>query len=133
MYSFIISNASKLFYGAIIAIAAYACWNVYDNYTDMQETIEIQSETISNQKNQLSILATVADENARLYFKAKADSEYLSNQIYILNKDIAEIQSKQKSEEISIHKEIDNAPEEIKKCLRSDLPDSVVSSLRKPK
>lgn len=131
MYSFILSNASKLFYGSLIAIAIYTFWNIYDNYTDMQDTIEEQSETISNQRNQLEILSNVADENAKLYMKAKADTVYLTEQINTLNVRITSITNQQQSDISTIQKEIDNAPEEIKQCLRSSIPDGIVSSLRK--
>lgn len=131
MYSFILSNASKLFYGSLIAIAIYACWSIYDNYTDMKDNITEQSETISSQRNQLEILSNVADENAKLYMKAKADTVYLTEQINTLNVKITSITNQQQSDISTIHKEIDNASEEIKQCLRSPLPESIVSSLRK--
>lgn len=131
MYTLILQNASKLFYGSLIVIALYACWNVYDNYTDMQDKIAEQSETISSQKNQLEILSNVADENAKLYFKAKADTVYLTEQINTLNVKITSITNQQQSDISTIQKEIDNAPEQIKQCLRSPLPSNIVSSLRK--
>lgn len=131
MYTFLLQNASKLFYGSLIAIAIYTFWNIYDNYTDMQDTITEQSETISSQRTQLEILSNVADENAKLYFKAKADTVYLTEQINTLNIRITSIINQQQSDISTIQKEIDNAPEEIKQCLRSPFPDGIVSSLRK--
>ena len=131
MYTFLLQNASKLFYGSLIAIAIYTCWNIYDNYTDMKDTITEQSETISSQRTQLEILSNVADENAKLYFKAKADTVYLTEQINTLNVRITSIINQQQSDISTIQKEIDNAPEEIKQCLRSSIPDGIVSSLRK--
>lgn len=97
----------------------------------MKDKIAIQTETISSQRNQLEILSTVADENAKLYMKAKADTVYLTEQINTLNVRIASIVNQQQSDISTIQKEIDNAPEEIKQCLRSPLPESIVSSLRK--
>lgn len=131
MSTFLLQNASKLFYGSLIAIAIYSCWNIYDNYTDMKDTIAEQSETISSQRTQLEILSNVADENAKLYFKAKADTVYLTEQINTLNVRITSITNQQQSDISTIQKEIDNAPEEIKQCLRSSIPDGIVSSLRK--
>lgn len=96
----------------------------------MQDTIAEQSETISSQRTQLEILSNVADENAKLYMKAKADTVYLTNQISTLSTKIQQITNKQQSDISTIQKEIDNAPEEIRQCLRSPLPDGVVSSLR---
>ena len=130
MYTFLLQNASKLFYGSLIAIAVYTCWNIYDNYTDMLDTIAEQSETISHQRTQLEILSNVADENAKLYFKAKADTVYLTEQINTLSVRITSITNQQQSDISTVQKEIDNAPEEIKQCLRSPLPDGIVSSLR---
>lgn len=131
MYTFLLQNASKLFYGSLIAIAIYTCWNIYDNYTDMKDTIATQSETISSQRTQLEVLSNVADENAKLYMKAKADTVYLTEQINTLNVRITSIINQQQSDISTIQKEIDNAPEEIKQCLRSSIPDGIVSSLRK--
>ena len=131
MYSFLITHASKLIYGSLIAIALYACWNTYDNYQDMKQTIINQSEKITNQKNQLTILATVADGNAKLYMKAKEDEADLLNRLLSLNVKITTIKEQHKQELSTIEKEIDNAPEEIKQCLRTNLPDGIVSSLRK--
>lgn len=132
MYSFLITHASKILYGSLIAIALYACWNTYDTYQDMKQKVAEQSETIINQKNQLSVLATVADENAKLYYKAKQDEAELLNKLQSLNMKITSIKEQHKQELSTIEKEIDNAPEQIKQCLRSDIPNSIVSSLRQP-
>ena len=132
MYTFILTNASKLFYGSLIAIALYACWNVYDNYQDMKQTISTQSDTIVQQEVALKLLADTAQANADAYKKAKQDEAALLSKLQSLNKTITQIQDKHKQELSSIEKEIDNAPEQIKQCLRTSLPEPIVSSLRKP-
>lgn len=132
MHPFLITHASKILYGSLLAIALYACWNTYDNYQDMKQTIIKQSEKIVHQQNQLSILAKVADENAKLYYKAKQDEADLLVKLQSLNVKITNIKEQHKQELSTIEKEIDNAPEEIKQCLRTNLPESIISSLRKP-
>lgn len=131
MYTFILQNASKLIYGSLIAIALYACWNVYNNYQNMKQTISTQSDTIAQQSLKLEILAKTANDNAEAYKKAKQDEAALLLQLQSLNVKITDIKEKHKQELSSIEKEIDNAPEEIKQCLRTNLPESIVSSLRK--
>lgn len=131
MYTFILANASKLIYGSLIAITLIACWNVYDTYQDMKQTIKVQSETITQQSLKLEIIAKTANDNAEAYKKAKADEALLLSKLQSLNVTITQIQDKHKQELSSIEKEIDNAPEQIKQCLRSDIPNNIVNSLRK--
>lgn len=97
----------------------------------MKQTISTQSETIVQQSLKLEILAKTANDNAEAYRKAKQDEAALLSKLQSLNKTITQIQDKHKQELSSIEKEIDNAPEEIKQCLRTNLPESIVSSLRK--
>ena len=98
----------------------------------MKQTISTQSNTITQQEVALKLLADTAQANADAYKKAKTDEAALLLKLQSLNVTITQIQDKHRQELSSIEKEIDNAPEQIKQCLRSDIPNSIVSSLRKP-
>ena len=131
MYSFILKHGSTLLYVGLIAILLFSGYSFYSHYTRLKESLAEANKTVIEQSIAMTQLEATNQHNVEQYQKQKQSYEDLLISLKALEDIKAQQNSQAQKEESEIKEAIDNAPNEIKECLRMPIPDSAIRSLRK--
>jgi hypothetical protein len=132
MYSFILKHGSTLLYGGLIAIVLFSGYSFYSHYTGLKESLADANKTVIEQSIAMTQLNEANKHNVEQYHKQKLSYDQLLLDLKTLEDKKAQQNSQAQKEQSEIIEAIDNAPNEIKECLRMPIPDSAIRSLRKP-
>jgi seryl-tRNA synthetase len=132
MYSFILKHGSTLLYGGLIAIVLFSGYSFHSHYTGMKESLTEANKTVIEQSIALTQLNEANSHHISLYQQQKLSYDKLLIDLKALEDKKAQQNSQAQKEQSEIKEAIDNAPNEIKECLRMPIPDSAIRSLRKP-
>lgn len=132
MYSFLFKHASTLLYGALISIAVASGWVFYSHYTNLKTSLAEANKTVIEQSVAMTQLNESNKHNVEQYQKQKQSYDRLLTDLKALEDKKVEQNSRAQKEQSEIKEAIDNAPNEIKECLRMPIPESAIRSLRKP-
>jgi predicted nucleic-acid-binding protein len=131
MYSFILKHGSTRLYVGLIAIVLFSGYSFYSHYTRLKESLAEANKTVIEQSIAMTQLEATNQHNVEQYQKQKQSYEDLLISLKALEDIKAQQNSQAQKEESEIKEAIDNAPNEIKECLRMPIPDSAIRSLRK--
>jgi predicted nucleic-acid-binding protein len=131
MYSFILKHGSTLLYVGLIAIVLFSGYSFYSHYTGLKESLAEANKTVIEQSIAMTQLEATNQHNVEQYQKQKQSYEDLLISLKALEDIKAQQNSQAQKEESEIKEAINNAPNEIKECLRMPIPDSAIRSLRK--